>query len=304
MSRLMWFKGEIVPVEDAKINVLSPTSQFGANVFEGLRAYWSDSDNQLYIFRLEEHLKRLERSVKMMKFNSPYCIEDYKRAILDVIKANNFKEDIAIRQTVFVDGQGSWMTKDNVDMFIAPIAKQRAYDSSIKPGYDCMISSWERINDNSMSPRIKVGANYINSRMGQLEALDNGFDSAIFLNSRKTVSEGPGSCFFMVRDGVLITPPLTASVLESVTRSTVLQIATEVLKLRVEEREIDRTELYIADEAFFCGTAVEIIPIRSVDRFVLNEGQEGSITKELKSKYFEVVRGTIKLGSDWLTPVY
>ncbi|CAH6794689.1 Branched-chain-amino-acid aminotransferase [Vibrio chagasii] len=302
-SRLIWFKKEILPVEQAMVNILSPTSQFGANVFEGLRAYWCDQQQQLFVFRLNCHISRLLKSVKMMRLDIEYDKDFLFESVLEVIRANKYKEDIAIRQTIFLEGDGSWMSSGPADMFIAPIPKKRAFDKN-KGGFHCCVSSWERINDNSISPRIKVGANYINSRMGQIEAVNNGFDSTIFLNSRGTVSEGPGSCLFIVRDGVLITPPLTASVLESITRFSIIDIAKDILNIEVVEREIDRTELYIADEVFFCGTAVEIIPILSVDRYCVGDGVAGSVTSALQDVYFETVRGLNEYNKDWLVPVY
>jgi branched-chain amino acid aminotransferase len=302
-ERLIWFKGEIMPVSEAKINVLSPTSQFGANVFEGLRAYWNDQENQLYVFRLDEHARRLLNSIKMMRFEEKYTAEFLINSCKDIIIANDFKQDIAIRQTVFLDGFGSWFATSPIDMFIAPIAKERLL-SKEKKGVHCCISSWERISDNSLSPKIKVGANYINSRAGQLEALRNSYDFTIFLNNKGQVSEGPGSCLFFVRDGKLVTPPITASILESITRTTIIQIAKEELGIEVEEREVDRTELYIADEMFLCGTAVEIVPIFSIDRIVIGNGKEGSITTRLNNAYFDIVRGNNKKYNNWLTPVY
>jgi branched-chain amino acid aminotransferase len=302
VTRLIWFRGEIVPLEKATINILSPTSQFGANVFEGLRGYWCSITEQLYVFRLDDHIKRLNNSIKMMQFECQYTESELKQGVLDIIRANDFREDIVIRQTVFLDGFGSWASKGPTDMFIAPMAKARALGED-KEGFRCCVSSWERINDNSMSPRIKVGANNINSRMGQIEAVNNGFDSTIFLNSRGTVSEGPGSCLFMIRDGVIITPPLSASVLESITRFTVIEIARAILGLEVVEREVDRTELYIADEIFFSGTAVEIIPVLSVDHYEISS-KVGYLTKKIKEKYFDIVRGKEQNYSDWLTKVY
>lgn len=302
-KRLIWFKGNIVPIDEAKINVLSPTSQFGLNVFEGLRAYWNKLEQQLYIFKLEEHTKRLQQSLKMMRFNSNFTNEFLNQSVIDIIKANNFKEDIVCRQTVFLDGFGSWASVDNVEMFIAPMAKGRAYPAS-KVGIDVCISSWERISDKTMSPKIKMGANYMNSRAGQMEAVRNGYDSTIFLNDNGKVSEGPGSCLFMVRDGKLITPPLTASILESITRDTIINIARDELKLKVIERDIDRTELYIADEVFMCGTAVEIVPVLSIDRLDIGNASKGKITSKLEKLYFDIVRGYKEKYKKWLTPIY
>jgi len=302
-ERLIWFKGDIMPVSEAKINVLSPSSQFGANVFEGLRAYWNDEDEQLYIFKLSDHINRLLQSIKMMRFECNYSADFLRQSVLDIIRANKFKEDIAVRQTIFLDGFGSWASTDPTDMFIAPIEKGRQYPVE-KVGIECCVSSWERISDKSMSPKIKMGANYMNSRMGQMEAVRNGYDSTIFLNDQGKVSEGPGSCIFIVRAGQLITPPVTASILESITRATIIDIARNDLKLNVVERDIDRTELYIADEIFLCGTAVEIVPVIGVDRLPVGEANKGLVTQRVEQLYFNIVRGYSNEYKIWLTPVY
>jgi branched-chain amino acid aminotransferase len=285
------------------VNVLSPTSQFGANVFEGLRAYWNENEQQLYVYKLQEHTQRLQRSIKMMRFESDFTDEFLTQSVIDIIKANNFKEDIVCRQTVFLDGFGSWASVDKVEMFIAPMVKGREYPPS-KIGIDVCISSWARISDKSMSPKIKMGANYMNSRAGQIEAVRNGYDSTIFLNENGKVSEGPGSCLFMVRDGKLITPPITASILESITRDTIINIARDELGLEVYERDIDRTELYIADEVFMCGTAVEIVPVISVDKLDVGNALKGEITLKIEKLYFDIARGLIPKYKSFLTKVY
>jgi branched-chain amino acid aminotransferase len=301
-NRLIWHCGNIISVEKATINILSPTCQYGINVFEGMRAYWQEEKSQLNIFRMEEHTKRLISSAKMLRLNLPYTKEQLQSYVIETIKANNYKEDIAIRQTIYLDGEQGWSGTSPTNMFIAPIPKGRSYPD--KTGLHCRISTWERINDRCVSPRIKAGANYINSRMAQLEAMADGYDSAIFLNIRGNICEAPGSCIFVIREGKLITPPLTASVLDSITRATILYIAREILNIPAVEREIDRTEFYDADEIFLCGTAVEIIPVISVDRFKVGSGTVGETTKSIKDKYFNIVRGENNSTNKWLTPVY
>lgn len=303
-NRYIWLNGEIMHLPDAKINVLSPTSQFGANVFEGIRCYWNEIEKQLYAFRLEDHYKRLKRSQKLLQMEDKYTVEELKKALIDVVSKNEYDEDIAVRQTLFIDGFGSWSSRGPVNMFVAPVPKGQTNPEYNKKGLNCCISSWQRINDNSLSPRIKCGANYINSRMAQLEALNNGYDTVIFLNNHGTVAEGPGSCLFLVRDGVLITPLITDSVLESITRDTIIKIACEMLGLKVEERSVDRTELYMCDEAFLCGSAMEITAVLSVDKYKIADGTTGEITKLLHKKYLETVRGQIEAYSNWLTPIY
>lgn len=302
-NRRIWFKGEILNVNDAKINVLAPTSQFGLNVFEGIPCYWNDEEKQLYAFRLDEHYDRLIRSAKLIQIDNPYSKDDLKKALVDVVKANEYDENLSVRQTLFVDGFGSWGSADPVGMFVAPIPRGRTSAEYNKKGLNVCVTSWRRISDETLSPRIKCGANYINSRVGQREALRNGYDTCLFLNEAGKVSEGPGSCFFMVKGGELITPQLTDSVLESITRDTVIKIA-ESKGYKVVERTIDRTELYTCDEAFLCGSAMEMTPVLSIDKYVIGNGETGKITKELHMTYLDVVRGKVDEFKDWVTPIY
>ena len=302
-NRRIWFKGEILNVNDAKINILAPTSQFGLNVFEGIPCYWNDEEKQLYAFRLDEHYDRLIRSAKLIQIDNPYSKDELKKALVDVVKANEYDENLSVRQTLFVDGFGSWGSADPVDMFVAPIPRGRTSAEYNKKGLNVCVTSWRRISDETLSPRIKCGANYINSRVGQREALRNGYDTCLFLNGAGKVSEGPGSCFFMVRNGELITPQLTDSVLESITRDTVIKIA-ESKGYKVVERTIDRTELYTCDEAFLCGSAMEMTPVLSVDKYTIGNGETGKITKELHMTYLDVVRGKVEQFKDWVTPIY
>ncbi|MBO5470232.1 MAG: branched-chain amino acid transaminase [Lachnospiraceae bacterium] len=302
-QRLIWLNGEIVNVNEAKINVLAPTAQFGANVFEGIRAYWNFEKQQLYAFRLEDHYKRLMNSIKVFRLNNPYSVEMMKQSLIATVRANQYKEDIQIRQTVFVEGMGSWFSTGPIGMFIAPIPKERK-NVPLDTGMKAMVSSWDRICDSSMSPKIKVGANYINSRMAHLEARENGYDTAIFMNRQRKIAEGTGSCLFVVRDKCLITPPVTASILESITRDTILNIAEHLLKCKLEVRDIDRTELYIADEVFLCGSAAEVTPILNVDGYIVGDGNVGLLTQQIHQEYIRTVTGENHYNERWLTPIY
>lgn len=302
-NRFIWYKGEIVNVNDAKINILAPTAQFGLNVFEGIPCYWNDEQKQLYAFRLDDHYDRLLRSATLIQINCPYSKEDFKKAFVDVIKANEYDENLSVRQTLFVDGFGSWGSVEPVDMFVAPIPRGKTSSEYNKKGLNCCVTSWRRISDTTLSPRIKCGANYINSRVGQREALRNGYDTCIFLNEAGKVAEGPGSCFFMVVNGTLVTPMLTDSVLESITRDTVIKLA-KANGIPVVERTIDRTELYTCDEAFLCGSAMEITPVLSIDRYNVGNGNAGEITTSLHKYYLEAARGLNSGLVDWVTPIY
>lgn len=299
-ERLIWFKGEIIHVNDAKINVLAPTSQFGLNVFEGIPCYWNDEERQLYAFRLDDHYNRLHRSARLLQVNCPYTKDQLKQALIDVVRANEYNENLSVRQTLFVDGFGSWGSDGPTEMFVAPIPRGRTSAEYNKKGLNVCVTSWRRIGENALSPRIKCGANYINSRYGQREALRNGYDTCIFLNEYGKVSEGPGSCFFMIRDEKIITPAHTDAVLESITRNSVIKLA-QCCGYEVVERTIDRTELYTADEAFLCGSAMEVTPVLSIDQYGLGEGK---ITKELHKIYVEVASGKNKQFTDWITPMY
>ncbi len=301
-ERLIWFKGEIMHVNDAKINVLSPTSQFGLNVFEGIPCYWNEEKRQLFAFRLDDHYDRLLRSARLLQIDCPYSKDELKKALIDTIRANEYDENLSVRQTLFVDGFGSWGSADPVGMFVAPIPRGRTSAEYNKKGLHVSVSSWRRISDNDLSPRIKCGANYMNSRIGQREALRNGYDTCLFLNEFGKIAEGPGSCFFMVRNGTLITPSLTEGVLESITRDTVIKLA-GMLGYPIVERTIDRTELYTAEEAFLCGSAMELRPVLSVDRYELTE-EEGKMTAALHRAYLEAASGRNEDLLDWVTPIY
>lgn len=301
-ERLIWLKGEIVKVNDAKINVLSPTAQFGLNVFEGIPCYWNDQDKQLYAFRLDDHYSRLIQSANLLQIDCKLTEVDMKYALIDVISANEYYENLSVRQTLFVDGFGSWASSEQVEMFIAPIPRGNISSEYNKKGLHVCISSWKRISESTLSPRIKCGANYINSRVGQREALRNGYDTCIFLNEFGKLSEAPGSCLFILKKGVLYTPTLTESVLESITRDSIIQIAHK-LDITVIERVIDRTEIYTCDEAFLCGSAMEITPIFSVDRHKISD-HTGNITGLLQKKYYEITRGLSEEFLSWLTPIY
>ena len=310
-NRLIWFKGELLNVNDAKINILAPTSQFGLNVFEGIPCYWNDEEKQLYAFRLDDHYDRLLRSARLIQIDCPYTKEDMKKALVDVIKANEYDENLSVRQTLFIDGFGSWGSDGPTGMFVAPIPKGRMSKEYNKKGLNACVTSWRRISDTTLSPRIKCGANYINSRVGQREALRqrqrealrNGYDTCIFLNDAGKVAEGPGSCFFLVVNGTLVTPMLTDSVLESITRDTIIKLA-KAAGIPVAERTVDRTELYTCDEAFLCGSAMEVTPVLSIDKYVVGNGEVGKITIEFHKAYLDAARGKNEKFKDWVTPIY
>ena len=303
VEELIWFKGRVVKNGDALVNVMSPTAQFGLNVFEGIRGYWDDSTEMLYIFRLDDHLNRLFESCKLIGLNPPYSKGEILSFIGDLLIACGYREDIALRLTLFVDGEGSWSSQDIPDLFIAPIARPRK-DINQLSGVTACVSSWRRIDDISMPPRVKSGANYVAGRYAHLEANRAGYDLPIILNSAGKVAEGAGACIFIVRNNTLITPTLQSSVLESITRDTLIRLA-GLVGIDVVVREIDRTELNVSDEVFLCGSAAEITPIVSINSIPVGDGQPGAVTISLLKQYQEALTGKANksLPDEWTTTV-
>ena len=300
-ERLIWFKNELIPIKDAKVMAFSPTAQFGLNVFEGIPCYWNKNECKLYAFRLNDHYERLLKSARLLQLDCLYTKEQMRRALQDVVEANQFDEDISIRQTLFVDDFGSWSSDGPAEMFVVATPRKCNRSEYNQMGLKMCVSSWRRISDNTMSPRIKCGANYINSRVGQREAIRNGYNTCLFLNEFGKIAEGPGSCFFMVRGDALITPLLTDSVLESITRDSVITIAKDN-GIDVVEKTIDRSEIYTADGAFMCGSAMGITPICSIDGFEL--GSQNQIVNVIRKIYLSAVIREEKKYENWVTPIF
>jgi branched-chain amino acid aminotransferase len=300
--KYIWLGKKLVPLEEAKVHILTPTVFWGTNVFEGLRGYWNTELEQMYCFRQQDHFQRLAESVKMMRMSLPFDPLKYGEYVKETILANQIKQDVHFDIRVFLDGVGRWYDTEPSNMFIALFPMGRAMDTD--NGVTCKISSWRRISDAAMAPRIKVGSNYQNSRLAVLEAMADGYDSTLFLNQNNKVSEGPGYCVFAIKKGTVITPSVTSDILESITRLTLIELFEKEMGLRVEERDVDRTELYISEEVFICGTRVEIVPIVSIDKIVIGSGKPGPITKQIQDSYIKIVRGLNQQYKHWRTPIY
>jgi len=295
----IWMNGRLVVQDQAVLPVNSAAVFYGTNVFEGLRAYWNADDGEVYCFRLQEHFVRFRESMKMMRFAVPYSDVDLYEAVREVLKGNEVREDIHMHLVAYVTGAGMDATAPT-GLYINPRRRGRIADG----GLACCVSSWLRTSDNAIPIRLKCGANYQNGRLAVLQAKADGYDAPILLNQQGHVAEGTGATFFMVRKGKLVTPPISSDILESITRTTLIEEIGPELGLDVVEREIDRTELYVADEAFFCGSGYEITPIVSIDRFPLGDGAVGSTTRRLLTAYMNVVRGVDTRRPEWRTPVY
>jgi branched-chain amino acid aminotransferase len=302
----IWRNGEIIPWEDALIHINSVGHASVAGIFEGIKAYWNEEEKELYVFRLHEHMIRFLNSIKMVRYGFEYSLEDLKKAVLDLLRANEFRSDVYIRPYIFQKGivrellqaQPGKPTELVIDSW--PFISYKDMDHAL---HVC-VSSWTRISDNVLPPRLKCFSNYHNGRLAAMEATVSGYDWAILLDGQGKVTEGPGACLALVRDGKVILPTVTNGILESITRDTVLHLLRDILKIPYIEREVDRTELYLADELFFLGTGWEIMPAVSVDRLDVGDGKTGPITRAIAEIYKKVATAQDSRFPEWRTPVW
>ena len=301
-AEFIYFDGKIQPWEEARVHVFTPLNKYGVGVFEGVRGYWNAEQEQLFTFRMKEHMRRLELSQIAMRYDTVVDAKTIGDQVVEVIRANNFRETVHARAMVYIDGLGEMDAAGPVALTITAVP--RPLPKKVAVGCKVQVSSWQRISDRAMPPRIKANANYQNARLAIMQATHDGYDTALFLNDRGKVSEGPGMCLFMLRDGIPVTPTVTSDILESITRDTILQLLEERLGKHPIEREIDRSELIAAEELFFCGTEWEITPIINVDGFTIGSGTPGPLTKELQTVYFDTVHSRIADYRDWCRPVY
>ncbi len=298
---VIWFDGEMVPWRDAKVHVLTHTLHYGMGVFEGVRAYHADQGTA--IFRLQEHTDRLFRSAKIMNMPMPFGKDELNAAQIAAVKENNL-DSAYLRPMVFYGSEGMGLRADNLKVHVIVAAwNWGAYlgQEALEQGIRIRTSSFTRHHVNIAMCKAKANGNYISSMLALSDALRDGYDEALFLDVDGFVAEGSGENFFMVRDGVIYTPELT-SALDGITRGTVMQLAEEE-GFKVREKRITRDEVYVADEAFFTGTAAEVTPIRELDGRSIGSGSRGPITERLQKKYFDVVHGKSKKHLDWLAVV-
>lgn len=303
-NRFAHFEGKFVPIEDAKISIMTHALNYGTGCFEGIRAYWNEEEEELYVFRMPEHYHRLRSSCKILLIDLPYTVEDLGNLTLELLRREGYRMDTYIRPLAYKSQEGIGVRlkgiEDSFALFAVPFGRYLQKEE----GARVCVSSWRRIYDTSLPARAKCTGAYINSALCKSEAETNGFDEAIVLTRGGSVSEGSAENLFMVRNGALVTPSVTSDILEGITRETVIHLAREELGIAVEERTIDRTELYICDEAFFCGTGVQIAAIASIDNRPVGKGSIGPITQRLRQLYFGIVRGKVAKYRHWCTPVY
>ena len=301
----LWWNGQRVPWESATVHLTSMFWSGVTAIFEGIMSYWNEDDGELYVWQLDAHLRRLLRSQKLMRQASPYTVAELTDAVVDLVQALEVRGDTYIFPYCYPKGGGNFESSTGPEPQPVDIAiTARPNPSHLGKGWirSACVSSYTRISDNVMPPRVKNIANYRNSNLAMAEAKIDGYDTALILNAEGRVAEGPGSCVMLVRDGVLVTPSTTDSILESITRSSVIELARRELGLEVVERGVDRTELYIADEVFMVGTAAEILAIGSIDHYTVGDGTMGPVTTRLEQLFHDVVRGKKPEYHHWLTP--
>lgn len=289
-AKYIWKDGKLIPWKEATTHILTHTLHYGNAAFEGVRAY--KTDKGMAIFRLDDHTKRLINSTKIVAIDCPYSEDELNKAQIELLQANDFQNNVYIRPLVYLGYGAMGVSHKQAPVNVAIAAWEwGAYlgDDGIANGIKVKTSSFARNSIKSVMGKAKIAANYLNSQMAKHEALNCGCEEALLLDENGFVAEGSGECFFIVRDGVLITPPYDNS-LESITQDTVIEIAND-LKIPVVQRRITRDEVYIAQEAFFTGTAAEITPIRELDFRVIGNGKAGPITKELQKEFFDLVMG-------------
>jgi branched-chain amino acid aminotransferase len=298
---LVWFDGQYLKWEEAKVPIMVHALHYGTAVFEGIRAY--SSDDNLYIFRLKEHMERLHKSADVYSFSTKFSTDELCNATVELIRKNSIKESCYIRPLTFVGLHGIDLnvTKNSpthTTIIIFPFTKYFKGE-----GISVCISSWRRIDDDSIPPMAKASGNYLNSVLATQECRRNGYDESILLDRNGCVSEASGENIFIVRNGKLHTPQLSDSILEGITRNTAIIIAKD-MGYEVVERPISRTELYLAEEIFLTGTAAEIIAITKIDGHVVGNGKEGMVTRSIRENYEKIVVGKSEKFMGWLTPTW
>jgi len=300
----VYLDGEFKRYAEARLGLMTHALHYGTGVFEGIRAYWNAEHEQLFILKQREHYARLLRSVRVLKIHIPHTWDELCTISLELVRKNGFRQDTYIRPLAFKNSEEIGVLlhphKDAFAIYVAPFGNY----VDIERGIRCMVSSWRRIDDNVAPPRAKITGIYVNSALAKTEAMENGFDEAIMLTQEGNVCEGSAENIFIVRDGQAITPPASDNILEGITRAALIQLLRQELGVGVVERTIDRSELYVADEVFLCGTGAQISPVIDVDHRPVAEGEVGPITSRLQKLYFEIVRGRNAKYRDWLTPVY
>jgi branched-chain amino acid aminotransferase len=304
VPRYAYFQGRIVPYSEAKVGVMNHTLNYGTGVFGGIRGYWNPEQEQLFIFRLGDHVQRVLRSSRLILAEVGLDVEELRHLTVELAQREGLRQDCYIRPLVYntdeIIGVRLHDLHSDLAMFVVPFDKYVENDTDAH----VTVSSWRRLEDNSLPARGKITGAYISSAFIKTDAVRSGFDEALVLTQDGHLSEGSAENVFIVRDDVLITPPVTDNILEGITRRTVMTLAQEELGLRVLERSIDRSEIYICDEIFLTGTAAQVTAVTRVDHRPIGEGVMGPVTSQLRKLYAAIVRGRVPKYRHWNEPVY
>lgn len=303
-AKVLFMNGGFIPAEQGVIPVRTHGFSYGTGCFEGIRGYWNEEEQQVYLFRLREHYTRFLNSCKILCITLPYTVEQLVELSVELVRRNGFRQDVYLRPVAYKGDQIIGVRLHNLeDHFLITAEPVGNYIGT--DGLHCGVSSWRRIDDNSIPSRAKITGSYVNSAFAKTEAMLNGFDEAIMLNQDGHVAEGSAENIFLVINGELATPAITENILQGITRDTIIELARRELGRITRERQVDRTELYTASEIFLCGTGAQIAPVVEVDHRPVGNGKLGPISGALQSLYFEVVRGhRPEYRQQWCTPVY
>ncbi|MFC1511092.1 branched-chain amino acid transaminase [Candidatus Margulisiibacteriota bacterium] len=298
-----YFRGKIVPFEEAQISIMTHAFNYGTGVFEGIRGYWNEDQQQLYILKLREHYQRLLKSCKAMHIKVDLSLADLIKVTIELVKRNGYKQDVYIRPLAYKSeekiGLGLRGVEDDFAIYCAPFGNYLDVSKGIK----VCLSKYRRISEYAMPQGAKLTGTYFNSSLAKAEALGRGYVEAITLSHKGNVAEGSGENLFMVKNGKLITPPLSDDILPGITRQALIELAKKELGIKTLEKSFKPSALYKADELFFCGTGAQVSPITQVEKKKIGSGKVGPITKQLQEIYFKAVRGEITKYRHWLTAV-
>jgi branched-chain amino acid aminotransferase len=303
-NQYAFFDGRIVPIAEATVSVMNHALNYGTGVFGGLRAYWNAKQEQLFVFRPLDHFERFLQSASLLRMNIPYTAEELSDIVAELLRAENYQENAYVRPLAYKNLNGIGVRLHDVPDALTIWAIPFGRYIQNEEGAHVTFSSWNRVDDNSIPARGKISGSYANSALIKSDAMLSGYDEALVLNNDGHVSEASASNIFIVRKGVVITPPVSSNVLEGITRRTIIELLRDDLGVEVVEREIDRTEVYIADEVFLCGTGVQVAAVTKVEHRTIGTGQMGDITLSVRDLYHDVVSGNVEKYSAWLSPVY
>lgn len=299
-----FFKGQFVPLEEANVNIMNNAFMYGTAVFEGIRGYWNERKQEMYLFRVREHFERMMDSMKIMWMESKYSPDEWCKITTELVRMNAPRVDTYVRPSAYKAGQkiGPSLDSNPTDYYIFTVPFGDYFHG--REGLNVQISSWRRVEDNAIPARAKITGAYANTALAKTDAIMAGFDECIVLSENGQVSEGSAMNVFMVKKGNLITTPITENILEGITRNTIIEFAEAELGLKTITRPIDRSELYTADELFFCGTGAQIAPIITIDRRPVGNAKAGPISTAINNLYIQICRGEVPKYEKWLTPVY